>query len=557
LLMKTTREIVQLSYAWPLPRAGSRHHVIGSNCALVLFSVAATSPLLLWICFDRSVWMWDQSLYGEHAANLLRTLIHEPAEWPAAMLRALGFKPPLLSWVGQFFLPLGILIGKAEAGLLLWNIVVHTATMITVGMTVRSLVPTSVAGPILAAACIAVSPLAVGLAGQYVVEPTQGLLIALIWALAVRARALQARMTLIYGALLAALGMACKTTTPIYALGPALLILGAMSAKRDWRAPVTGYEIRFGLAAALVVTLVTLWYRHNLPQVLQHARNATVGEVALDYGWVATFWSKAETWLVLLQRSTFLPWTALAIALGLAAGLIGFLVRRSPGTRMAALVAAVALAQIAFCLAIFSSQVMVEPRFAQPLVPTLAIAAGLTIGSLGRLTTVAVGALLTFQFAIVHSIALGLLPPRSEVSNWLRPIERRPEDKHALLIAVEKSCASPEDALRYNIVGVQFPSLNENSAAFYASVKSVRSGWTCYYTSLGYGQKDADAAIRRIKEFKTNYFISAPVERLADPNFLNLASEATLERVLASPDFERVETDADSSILVFRHRPTD
>ena len=77
-------------------------------------------PNLIWILLDRGMWVSDTALYGLSAVNLHHVLIHDPANWWQEAL-SVGPKPPVLAWVGQFFVPIGKLVGNIDSGLLLVN----------------------------------------------------------------------------------------------------------------------------------------------------------------------------------------------------------------------------------------------------------------------------------------------------------------------------------------------------------------------------------------------------------------------------------------------------
>jgi hypothetical protein len=94
------------------PRSGiERLAGIGLALALVF-------PSLVWIKIDRRFWPWDQAWYGQVSADLYYTLVHDPAGWFHAMHVLLPLRPPLVSWLGQLFVPLGIAIGNIDFALL-------------------------------------------------------------------------------------------------------------------------------------------------------------------------------------------------------------------------------------------------------------------------------------------------------------------------------------------------------------------------------------------------------------------------------------------------------
>ena len=77
------------------------------------------SPSLIWIALDKSVWMWDEAIYGKGSVELFYTLSHSPKRWLRLMLNILHEQAPGVSWLGHFFVPLGYLLGSIDVSLLL------------------------------------------------------------------------------------------------------------------------------------------------------------------------------------------------------------------------------------------------------------------------------------------------------------------------------------------------------------------------------------------------------------------------------------------------------
>ena len=84
-----------------------------------LLLVVLLAPSLVWIFLDCSLWPWDQAWYGQMSVDLWETLVSRPDLWPGMMIDTLRIKAPGTSWLGQFFVPVGRLIGNSDAGLLL------------------------------------------------------------------------------------------------------------------------------------------------------------------------------------------------------------------------------------------------------------------------------------------------------------------------------------------------------------------------------------------------------------------------------------------------------
>jgi hypothetical protein len=518
-----------------------------------LAALAFVGPTLLWISFDQSVWMWDQSYYGEVAADLLRTLFNEPKQWPRAVLSAIPLKPPLLSWIGQFLLPLGMLADRPEAALLLTNVVANLATLMAVGLIARRIAPNSWAVTSVGVAITAASPLFIGLGGQYLVEPLQTSLAALFWLLAVCANGLSGWFVLSAAALVFVLGLACKTTTELYVAAPGLIILYELAQKRDWlRRPTRAEVAVLGLAIA-VTALTAAWYVHNLTFVFDHIRSAST-EDALDYGWIADFSSKFRTWISLFLQSTMLPPTTALVALCLVAWIIGIAVgwRERRDSLFALVLFVAAVAQILMILAFFSSNIVVDERYIEPIVPALAVALIAMAAGLPKWANVLLTTVIVTQFTFVQAISFGVWPSSPLVSQWVRPIERNPARKLTMGDVVDFTCSKPEESAFYKVIGVEYPYMNANTADFYSAVRGITRGWRCPYTSIGYAQKDAGAAMARLDDLNADYFISVPRQYQQPINFVNVVSGQVLERVEASNQFIKVPVNFSDRVVMFR-----
>jgi len=92
---------------------------INKNMVVYIFLLITIFPSIIWIFLDQSVFPWDQSWYGQVSVELFYRLTHSPLEWFKQMIYAFGSKAPGIAWLGQFFVPIGQLIGSIDIGLLL------------------------------------------------------------------------------------------------------------------------------------------------------------------------------------------------------------------------------------------------------------------------------------------------------------------------------------------------------------------------------------------------------------------------------------------------------
>ena len=92
----------------------------GSSRAVgAIVVVGSLLPALAWILLDRAPLSGDDSVYGSASLELFRTLHTSPTQWFSRAMDVLVSKPNGLIWIGQFFVPVGRLMGTVDRGLLL------------------------------------------------------------------------------------------------------------------------------------------------------------------------------------------------------------------------------------------------------------------------------------------------------------------------------------------------------------------------------------------------------------------------------------------------------
>ena len=146
-----------------------------------LVGVVLVSPSLVWVSIDRSIWQWDQSWYGAGSINLWATLRLTPQAWWSAMLHVFGSKPPAIAWIGQFFVPLGGVLGSTQVALLYSIELTLASSLALLYVSGRRLTEGDAVASLAGVLATASAPLVVGLSHWYLVEPIQS--VAVVWAL--------------------------------------------------------------------------------------------------------------------------------------------------------------------------------------------------------------------------------------------------------------------------------------------------------------------------------------------------------------------------------------
>ena len=506
-------------------------------------------PSLLWLLTDRHVWPWDQSWYGEVSADLWNTLVLDgPAGWGRLMLHAIANKPPAVVWIGQFFAPLSGLVGW-EPALLLSILVTQGACLVLLcASLVRLLEPRGPAGWAGVGAGVltmAASPLFVGMTHQYFAEPVQLLSVCLFLWVAVN-RGGMGRLRLISWLVLAtALGLAAKTTSPVYVFGFGLVALAGLvrrpPARRSEHPAATGLLVT---AAAGVTALTIGWYVVNAEHTLRHAFQSATGSVALNYGTVGDFSTKLVFWLGSLKAALLLPGAEAAAALAALVVLALLVWRMLRGRSAAALDIApsvppviAALAQTVVVLAALSLNINEESRFLLPLFPSVALLVAVAVAATGRpAVPAAVAGFLALQWGAVHAMALGWLPVHAGTL-WLQARVTDGTRLSTIERLAEITCPS-SDAGRVNLIGTEQFWLNANTLSFLSERGRATRGWRCHYISLGYAQTDVDSAWNRLMERNVNWIVMLDSDLERPGDFLNQTNVPIRRRVEADGAFQ-------------------
>jgi hypothetical protein len=520
-------------------------------------------PSLVWAARDRAVWPWDQSWYGEVSVRLWYTLRHQPEQWFDAMEAAIGSKPPAVTYLGQFFVPLRRWTGSVEFPLHLSILFTQMLTLAVVWrMGRRQLGGATLLVPLAGCLLVASAPLFVGISNQYFVEPIQTLAIAWTFYAALaspRWTRLEALGHLL-GA--AGLGMLAKTTTPLYCLLPGLLAARRLlPGARTEGPPARGgllRELIILAAGGTLFRLAVVWYAHNLTPAWAHAVLASGSEVD---GRRAALLVKLAYWAWAVRNALFVPVSSCLFVAVLAVAVLRRLAALRSGAgeplRAADWVALCALAHLGLMLLAFSRSVNEATHYLMPALPALAY---LLMWSLERLRARAIAVLVVAVFAVqwlgVHAIALGGLARPANLSCWL--LRPDPDESQAREVEglVEVTSEGGGTANKYCIIGVEVPWFNANSFSFFAEKQHLRTGYRCWYTSLGYLEQDVERAMRRIDEFKTVYLVTRESDApLGDERF-NRVSRAVLQRLRRDPAWQERRFPGDPETVLFRRSAT-
>ena len=517
-------------------------------------------PSLLWTILDRSVWPWDQAWYGEVSIELYDKLNHDRGEWSKAMTSAFGIKTPGISWLGQFFVPLGQLLGSIDLGLHLSVLLCQGVTLVLVFRIAQALFPErGIWLPLAGCLLVGSAPLFVGLSHQYLVEPMQTLAVTWVFYAVVmspRHTRLQRVSHLLASGSLA---MLAKVSSPAYCLLPGLWALVSVffrnptDARTGWFA-VLSHWLFFGVSLLLFASALA-WYQENWPAPLKFAQQSASGEVSLHYGRPDVFLVKLAFWIKALQTGLFTP-VAFWFALLLTAGGIVLAVRRFRKNRRISrldLLVAICLVHVLLFLTVAARSNNEDPRFLLPLLPALAILCLRALAAIpGRWIVPVFIAVFLAQWAVIHATAFGYLKGTS--CFWVIPCERDATklDEVVKLVASTSDTQAGE-ANRTAVIGVELPWLNEFTCSYYAAQHNLVSKQRGYFIGLGYAETNEERAFHRVDAPNAQYFITLSGDFPKDD--FNQVSEGIARRVARDSRYVPVNFRSSSGILVYRRTP--
>lgn len=529
--------------------------------------VLLVAPSLIWLARDRSVWPWDQAWYAAGSVELFHALIHTPAQWLREMRAVVEAQSPGVVWLGQAFVPLGLALGSVEDGLLVSILATHAAAL---GLVHRALMELSggrhanaAAGCLMAAS----APLFVGLSHQYFAEPLQ--LLAVSWFVFIMSAAPRwsGPFTLAQLAAAAAVALSAKVSSPAYCAGPGLVALWHAlrrqpASPRGWREPRT---LVTGLAAILLVAATALWYRRNLAHVLHHVSASVAGPHAEIYGRSEAFLRALAGRSWALVTAFFRPYAGAALAVLSAVALAWRGARRQSSSRFAT-AAAVAVLQAAAVLTLLALSPNHEARYLLALLPycALLMAWAFWRANVPALTAAALVAL-AWQLGASHGVGLGLVPAYVYGSPWLDLPRTQVREAAILDELVSRTCAgtAPRSQRYWNVVGIELPWLNKNSASFAAAKTLGPRGLVgCRYDSVfDFTVTDPDVLWARVREMKARYYVAKKSGLASVPPddahlvAVNRNTAAVLDRVRSSGEYEaEPPLAADPDILILRRR---
>jgi hypothetical protein len=526
-------------------------------------------PALVWILLDQSVWPWDSANYGEGSVHLYAELIHGPSSWLHAMKGVSPNRAPGTVWFGQFFVPLGQLIGSIDVGLLLSILVCQWLTLVLMANMGRKLFPDL--GPLGAwTACfvVASSPLFMGRSHWYMTEPLQLLGVAWMFHTAAFCKEWSRWSTvshLIGAGCIVLLG---KATAPAYCLAPGFLVVARLLSRED-SMPALRRGRRLGEGLGLLASLLLLaatftWYRTNWREVYEFVQSNSTGMLSHFYGHPGTLAAKFVAWLEILRDGLFISVTFWSTGAACAIGLGVAVARRRRSERTIdssrnRLVAA-AFVQVVLYFGLASRMNSQEPRFILPLIPAVAIISAWGLAQIGsRRLTQAFALAFVVQWGYVTTSVFRIpCPPNPSTTGFgihAPMTDTAWKDEASQLVALLMS--DVETARHPQVVGVEDWRLNPSGLCYLAAKERLRTGLGLSFACLDYPfSNDPDKAWKRLEDLKVGHFLTLAKSAMIVDR-LNVVAPRIADRVAEDPRYRPVDFPSSIGVLVYRRACVD
>jgi hypothetical protein len=195
-----------------------KNYTIPALASAVLISFFIMLPAVIWIVYDRSPFGGDQSWYAKASIELYKAWSVSPKVWVKEMIHVSEIKAPGIVWIGQFFVPIGLIFGSIDSALMFSIVIMLALALTLIYLSIYTLSDGQTLTAIIGCFFIALSPLFLGLFYHYLTEPMQ--LLSIAWFIFIMSRSLQWTPSLIFTQLFAAscFAVLTKVSTPLYCI---------------------------------------------------------------------------------------------------------------------------------------------------------------------------------------------------------------------------------------------------------------------------------------------------------------------------------------------------
>lgn len=544
-------------------QTGSRSSFYGSPLVIALAILAFVLSAGAWVVLDQRIWLWDQAVYGDWTLHMWNARSGGMGAWIAAVRDLNAGQAPLLTWLGQLFIPIGLATGDIEPAMLMMNVLATGLALMVVYSTARRLQVNAI-GCLAAVLLYGGSGLIFGMSTTYMTEALHALASAVVAFVALHAerRTLLKNLSL-FGAA-AAFSFLVKSSSIIFVAPMFVYMPVALAATANRRRLANPSDIWVAAGTAAVVAVTLWWYHASWHKVAMHFAGATT---STRWGRSVQIYEKMNFWSGHLLKALSAYPVIIAAAFSLVAvclcvSLVQTAKKSSWRLFFGKLVEngtlyALALAcMVAAILLAFSLQVNEDVRFLAPVIAPVAILIGWAISRVPWAKAQAAMLGVLFLNAILnHAYGFGVKPPFVAAPIWPFPVNTDESSKIALTDAVKKTCGpSTPERPTVNFVGASYFALNANSINYYARKLTLSGAGPCIFYHFS-TETDPRKAADYMESLNPLYVVVADPTIPPPHGFENTIARPFAELMAGNQGYYKIPAAPQGMLIYQRVRP--
>jgi len=468
--------------------------------------------------------------------------------WLGAVRNINAGQAPLLTWLGQIFVPVRFVFGDVEPAMVMLNVFVTALTLGVVYSISRRLHADAV-GCLAAVLLCGGSGLMFAMSTTYMTEALHALASALMAAVALHVERRTLLKNVALFAATASLSFLVKSSSIIFVAPMLVYMMVAAVTVRGRRSLAEKADLPIALGSVAVTAITIWWYYANWGKVVMHFVGATTSTRWGRSGQVIEkleFWSGHFLKALSSYPVIMMPFFAV-VAIGLCFSVARLARKSSLGLILGTLiengtlyVLTLAGMVVAIILA-FSFQVNEDIRFLAPVIPAAAVLVGWSISTLpweaARRSAVAI---LALNAGVTHAYAFGVKPPFVAAPVWPFPVYDSDSDKVVLLEAIQETCiTSKRDQPTINFIGASYPALNANSINYYARKLTLSGAGPCIFHHFSI-ETDPRRAVEYMESVKPAYVVAVDPTVEPPPGFENTIARPFAALMASSQTYQPV-----------------
>jgi len=530
-------------------------HISGYLVALILII-----PNVVWAALDRSLWWGDRSGYALQSVSVYVNMITSFSSWKGSLFNY--YKAPMIFWVGEFFVPLGKLIGSINFSLLLIPLISSYITLVLLFKSFEILFKNR-----LIAFCgcliVAASPLFNELSRGFWIEPMQIAIVTwFIYAL-LRVSDWSFYFSLAQFIIAISLALLIKVSSPLYLIAPSVAFwINVYRVKPSMI--INKKEAAYLAISLLPFCLAAAFYLHNFNDILGFVHYAASSPL---FG-VGT--PKIDLWTQTMNDKIFMHWTYTLSILLLLFCIIRVVKHKKYYSFRSAFI--VSLFQIVIFFIVWIKSPNDDTRYFLPTLPYFAVIICWGLATLGsRIYTAIWIAIFLIQYATVNGLALGLIKTQNE-NGVILPLQKE-SDNNAHIIQDMIPLATRDSSIIFDLN----PAFGTCEFRYEMAKQDLTSNWgkccidisaffNIFRQEVDTGKINVDSAWKDILSYNPDFYVTwssrlSPDSAEKEIRTIDKYNAVTVpirwaiaERIKKSGLYERVNFPSQKKLLIYKRK---